>query len=221
MTSRTEDTQISPPKEDATQKKSQSREERYLEKRIKRLRLVEQRIRPFKQNWDEARVAVEKLLQEEDNLNEIRSLRVPQTPIIKLFQLIGIVSGLSKVSISEWEEFEDHHEQHWTSECAKFCNTETLRKMLQYDFKKLDDQDKELLKGMTQDPTMATNNLAKVSDTCGNLAEYLTCLYSYVIALETADIEDFEVESHEQLRTKIKQMKKELLALKEKNVNEK
>lgn len=199
---------ISQPNDPSKKSKTKHKEIKDLDRRIRRLKKIEKRLRPFKHHLDAAKKNVEDLLNT-DSVSEIRSLRCPETPIIKLFQVIGIIFELSKVEVSKWEFLDDHNEEHWTNECSKFCNNDVIRKMLGYDLKKITENDKDLLRGLCQDPTMAVTNLSKVSMTCGILAEYLMALYSYIVAIDNAESDEFEVEDLNQVRRKIKELKKE------------
>jgi hypothetical protein len=73
---------------------------------------------------------------------------------------------------------------------------------------KVSEISKELLRGLSQDPTMAQTNLAKVSPTAGVLAEYLMALYSYLVAVDTVDTDEPIDDLHE-LRVQLKTLKKE------------
>jgi flagellin-specific chaperone FliS len=188
--------------------KAHQRELRDVDRRIRKYKKIEKRIRPFQKHLDVCRKNLEAVL-DTNALEEICSLRCPETPIIKLFQVIGIVFELTEVDVLSWEVLEDHNEQHWHQECVNFCSTDIIRKMLNYDYRKISDQSKELLKGLTQDPTMAVTNLSKVSMACGTLAEFLTGLYSYLIAIDSVESDEIEIENLSQVRSQIKELKKE------------
>jgi hypothetical protein len=182
------------------------REIKDIDRRMKSLKLVYKRLKPFYEHLEQTKAQLHTL--NDESLEEIRELRCPETPIIKLFQVIGIVFGLSGVEVLNWDDLEEHNEQHWHKECQKYCTRETIHKMIQFDLHKVSEISKELLRGLSQDPTMAQANLAKVSPTAGVLAEYLMALYSYLVAVDTVDTDEPIDDLHE-LRVQLKTLKKE------------